>query len=77
MKKFETETERKAFYSGVAYTKAYIGFCIANYVYKLNLSGMNHFWNDLCNFVQGANYIRNTHNNLTFKEFCERYEVEE
>lgn len=76
MKKFETEAERKAFYSGVAYAKAYISFCISNYVRQFNLFGASKFFGDLCNFIQGVNYIPNTHN-LTFKEFCERYEVEE
>lgn len=77
MKKFETETERKAFYSGVAYTKSYIGFCMKNYAYQFNLGGIRLFINDLINFINGVNYIPNTYNNMTFKQFCENYEVEE
>ena len=77
MKKFNTVEEREAFESGVAYTKAYIKFCITNYVYEFNLAGLVHFFRHLHDFINGVNYIPNTQNNISFKKFCEQYLVDE
>lgn len=77
MKNFNTVEERKAFESGAAYLKQYIAFCISNYVYEFTLGGVSHFIHDLCNFIRGLNYIPNTHNNISFKKFCEQYSIDE
>ena len=77
MKKFSTLVEQEAFDLGAVYIKEYIGFCIANYVYQLNLSGLTHFFHDLFDFIKGAKFIPNTQNNMTFKEFCKQYTFRE
>ena len=77
MKKFNTAEEQKAFDLGVAYAKKYIAFCIANYVFKFNLGGVTRFFNHVCDFVRGVNHIPNNDNNISFKKFCEKYDVEE
>ena len=76
MKNIKTPDEKQAFNQGIAYAKTYIQFCIANYPYKFNLGGLTSFFHDLCNFIQGTNHIPNKHN-LTFKEFCEKYDVKD
>lgn len=77
MKKFKTVGERKAFDSGVVYLKHYIAFCILEYVYQFNLSGIAHFFNDLSDFLKGADYIPNRCNNISFKEFCKQHSIDE
>lgn len=73
MKKFNTVEERKAFDSGVDYTKGYIAFCLRHYVCDLLKGGTNYFQKDLCDFILEKSYIPNTAN-ISFKEFCENYE---
>lgn len=77
MKKFKTAEEQAAFYSGARYMRAYIKFCITNYAYQLNIAGLAHFFNDMCNFVNGMEFIPNKHNNLSFRRFCEEFSINE
>ena len=76
MKQFNDEVNQKDFDLGVSYTKAYISFCISNYVYQFNLKGGLNFIRDLVDFIKGTQWIPNTHN-LTFKEFCKSYSLKE
>ena len=76
MKNFDEKVNKNDFDLGASYTKAYISFCITNYVYEFNLVGGTKFISALVDFIKGAPWIPNTQN-LTFKEFCENYSLKE
>lgn len=42
---------------------SYIGFCLSNFPYKLNLGGVSEFISQLCDFIKGTTIgIENTYN---------------
>ena len=56
---------------GAEKTKEYIGFCYNNYPYnKKSMSGLISFVNDVIEFLEGNDYIRNT-NKLSFFEWLD------
>ena len=60
---------------GVDYCRAYIRFCVKNYIYDLNsVNEILFLFKDLLSFFNGRNYIPNRES-MSFTEFCKRYYI--
>lgn len=73
LKEIIDEAREKGRYEAIAY----IEFSIRNYIYRMDLSGIMKFMEDIIYFVKGyATGIRNNQN-ISFKDFLKHYKIKE
>lgn len=73
---FKTKAEKKAFEQGKKCTQDYVAFCMKNYVYELNISGIAMLFKDIEEFSKGHDYIPNK-KGITFREYAQYYYTED